>query len=126
MFEWAYSWTDRHRTYHKERDEKFHSYRRLDAGKWGRFNMYPGAMLVMPTRLLLSILALIIMAILATLIACCRDFKKYGPLKKGPRKTAIEIIFKLFGNIILIIFGCWTTVKEVDVNYTYYLGPDYK
>ena len=26
----------------------------------------------------------------------------------------------------MLLFGCWTTVKEVDVNYTYYLGPDYK
>lgn len=60
------------------------------------------------------------------LIACCRDFKKYGPLKKGPRKKCIEIIFTFFASVLLIIFGCWTTVKEVDVNYTYYLGPDYK
>lgn len=66
LFEWAYSKTDRHRTFNKERDEKFHSYRRLDAGKWGRFNMYPGAILVMPTRLLLCIITLSIMAILAS------------------------------------------------------------
>jgi len=60
LFEWAWSKTGRIREVDEERDDKFHSFRRLDAKRWARWKMYPGALLIMPTRLVLILITLII------------------------------------------------------------------
>ena len=56
----------------------------------------------------------------------CRNFKKRGPLKAGCQKRAIEILYGTAGAVLLILFGCRTTRRELDTDYSYYLGPDYK
>lgn len=66
LFEYAYSVSKRQQKKNKEREAKFHSYVRLDAGKWSRWKLYPGALLLMPTRLVLVLISMILLAILAS------------------------------------------------------------
>jgi len=80
----------------------------------------------MPTRLVLFLLTLILQALVTILIVGFRDFKKEGPLKSGWKKKTVEMVFKFFASILLFIFNCSVTVKKVDVDYSYYLGKDYK
>jgi len=126
LFEYAWSVTKRQQKRNKEREAKFHSYVRLDAGKWSRWKLYPGALLLMPTRLLLVLVSMILLAIIASMLTCCRDFKKKGPIRQGCQKSCIQFFYRLLGNFLCMIFGTWSTIKHAEVDYSYYLGPNYK
>jgi len=80
----------------------------------------------MPTRLFLAFICFLLLALLSTVLTCCRDFKKLGPLKSGPRKGCIKLVFKFFSSLLLIIFGFRTTITKKEIDYAEYLGPDYK
>lgn len=51
--EYAWSRTKRFREIDEERDGKFPAFRRVDAKNWSRWKFYPGAMFLMPARLIL-------------------------------------------------------------------------
>jgi hypothetical protein len=50
----------------EERDSKFPAFRRLDVHKWSKWKFLPGAMLLMPTRLVLLILTAGLCALIST------------------------------------------------------------
>jgi hypothetical protein len=54
--EFAMRKTKRFREENEARDSKFPAFRRNDAHKWARWKFLPGAMLVMPTRMILLVL----------------------------------------------------------------------
>ena len=64
--EYAFSRLKRFMDGNEERDSKFPAYRRLDAKNWHRCKFYPGAMLTMPSRLLILILQGIILTLLCS------------------------------------------------------------
>ena len=47
--------TQRFREVDEARDSKFPAFRRYDANKWARWKFLPGAMLLMPTRIILLV-----------------------------------------------------------------------
>jgi hypothetical protein len=53
------------------------------------------------------------------------DFEK-GPLKAGCRKSIINMLYKYGGYWFCFVCGLFTSGKEVDMDYSYWLGPDYK
>ena len=53
------------------------------------------------------------------------DFKK-GPMKSGCRKWIIYFMYHVCCTFYLFIAGTRTSLKFVDVDYSYYLGPNYK
>ena len=58
-------------------------------------------------------------------ISCFIDTSN-GPLKPGCRKTCLNTVVFLAGKIYLWTAGVRIIQKEVDADYSYYLGPDYK
>lgn len=53
--EYAWCRTKRFRENNPARDEQYPAFRRYDAQYWARWKFYPGAMLLMPTRLVLLV-----------------------------------------------------------------------
>ena len=47
-------------------------------------------------------------------------------MKNGCRKKITKGMIKACNAINLLIIGCWTTVNYKDVDYSYYLGDEYK
>lgn len=54
--EYAWARTKRFREVDEQRDAMFPQFRRTDAKNWARWKFYPGAMFLMPTRLILLFL----------------------------------------------------------------------
>ena len=54
---------------------------------------YPGAIFLMPTRIVLLILDGMILTFFVTILSFGHDFKK-GPIKNGCRKTIIFFIYQ--------------------------------
>lgn len=63
-----YTWyrTKRFRENNEERDERFPAFRRYDAVKWSRWKFYPGALLMMPTRIVMLLLDGIFLALVVS------------------------------------------------------------
>ena len=94
MIEYAWSKTTRYRNIDERRDGSYPSYRRLDAKYWARWKFYPGAMLMMPTRLVLFGFNLAFMVFLVRILCICHDFDK-KPLG-GCRKKMVFFIVRTF------------------------------
>ena len=53
------------------------------------------------------------------------DYKK-GPMKNGCRKWIIHFMYHVSTTFFLFVAGMRTSVNYVDLDYSEYLGPDYK
>lgn len=54
--EYSFYRTKRFRSKDEQRDSRFPAYRRFDSQKWSRWKFYPGAMFLLPTRVVLLLL----------------------------------------------------------------------
>lgn len=124
MLERAWAKTARFRDGDETRDAKFPYFRRLDVGKWRRWKFYPGALLLMPLRLLIIVTDVIVLCLLIKLLTCGHDFDK-GSLK-GCRKWVIEILLKGACGLFMIVAGIKAEQVHHEVDYSFYLGPAYK
>jgi 1-acyl-sn-glycerol-3-phosphate acyltransferase len=59
------------------------------------------------------------------LVSIGHDFRK-GPMKNGCRKWIIFFMYHVGVSFYLFIAGMKTTLRYQDVDYSYYLGPEYK
>lgn len=123
--EYAFSRTKRFREVDEERDGRFPWFRRYDAYYWKRLRLYPGAIFIMPARfLLLALDGLFLMTVLR-ILTIGHDFKK-GPIKNGCRKWIMSLTYYICCSVFLFLTGMRTSLHYDDVDYTYYLGPNYK
>lgn len=123
MLKWAWGRMEKIREVDEERDSHFPCWRRVDAKNWVAWKFIPGAMLIMPARFISFFCLLFVHGIVVLLLQIGRDKK---PLKKGCRKTLINFTFDVSGVLWCIIAGTIPFYKDVDADYSYYLGPDYK
>lgn len=123
--EFAWSKTKRFREVNERRDGKYPYFRRTDSQYWARWKFYPGAILMMPTRLILITMCGTLMALFATIMTIGHDFKK-GPMQRGIRKSLIYFGYHICCTTYLWVSGINTTLKYCDVDYSYYLGSNYK
>jgi len=125
MFEWSYWKLRRFRVENDERDEQFPSFRRHDAKDWSRLRLMPGSLLVF-TRFLLFIINLLFLAIVIKMLCIGHNFKK-GPIPDGCRKKCISFMYKMCCPLALFLSGMsYNTVRQDDVDYSYYLGDNYR
>jgi len=87
-----------------ERDEKFPYFRRYDAQYWARWKLYPGAMFLMPTRIVLLVFDGIFLTSMVNILSFGHDYKK-GPLKRGCRKWLINFLYHVCCSFYLFICG---------------------
>jgi hypothetical protein len=126
VFEWVYSKIDRRFTDgNEERDGKFPVFRRTDVQKWSRLSFYPGAFFFLPLRMALAILDLLMICLVLKVLTCGHDFSK-GSMKNGFRKSLVTNVVKYNAYIWVLVCGHFTQHEKVDVDYSEYLGPDYK
>jgi 1-acyl-sn-glycerol-3-phosphate acyltransferase len=82
-------------------------------------------MLVMPIRMVTLTIICFSLLFFVTILSVGHDFKK-GPMKSGCRKWMIASMFHIVTWLYLLIAGVSTKVTELENDYTYYLGPNYK
>ena len=68
LFELAYFRTRPFRKVNEERDSTYPAFRRNDIYKWARYKFYPGALLLMPTRIFLFFIFAAIAAFLTIIL----------------------------------------------------------
>ena len=99
-------------------------FRRIDNIRgWTRSMFYPGAVLVMPTRAFLFFGIIFVDAILVYILSIGHDYSK-GPMK-GIKKQLVLIIHYYVNMAILGIAGMSVEVVLEDMDYKYWLGPNY-
>ena len=127
IFEWAYAGLRRTTEVVEERDREFPSWRRRDAKSWARWKFYPGVFLTLIFKLT-SIFAILfaIMAYLKFVFTLHGD--KMIPLE-GWKLFTTRKLYRFFAYYVIFCHGYWmTTIKHgvEDVDYSKYLGPDWK
>jgi hypothetical protein len=125
LIEWSFKKNARFLKQDEARDKNYPAFRRYDSKNWKRWKFYPGAMLFMPTRAFIVVIAMPLMWLVNVPITWGHDFKK-GPLKDGFRKSVVELVYKFYLRIMVAAAGMWTKKVHRDSDYTYYLGPNYK
>lgn len=125
IFEYAYYVSRRLRDIDENRDSKFPAMRRTDIRKWHRCKFWPFAMTLLPLRIFLLIFLGVSIVTKSKILACGHDFNK-GPLKAGFLKVLLYKWIRLSAWSILIVCGLFINRKKLKVDYSKYLGPDYK
>jgi 1-acyl-sn-glycerol-3-phosphate acyltransferase len=69
--------------------------------------------------------AIIFHTTFVTLFSIGHDFKK-GPMKNGCRKWIITFMYHVCCGFVLFVSGMRTKLKYIELDYSEYLGPDYK
>ena len=122
--EFSFTQSSRYLDGDEERDSAYPLCRRLDVKNWARWKLYPGAMLFMPTRLLLLIVSFLVMTGTVRVLCLFHNFEK-GPIT-GIRKSIIKKVIHYMSLFILVISGLRYEKKHIDFDYSKYLGPNYK
>ena len=68
-----------------------------------------------------------IMSLFISLYSCCHNYEKQGPVKKGTCRSFMIWTVYYFGDFVYALMNGITSkaVEHSDVDYSYYLGPDY-
>lgn len=82
-------------------------------------------MLMMPTRIVLLVIDAIFLTTVVQILTIGFDFKK-GPMKAGCRKWLIYLMYHVCCTFFLLVSGMRTSFNYFDVDYSYYLGPNYR
>ena len=85
--------------------------------------MYPCAATVLVPRLCLFVFGIALHVLLHKILLFGQDMEK--PLPSMVRKSS-KLINKLGGGFVNLVVGIIPRVRHVDVDYTKWLGPDYK
>jgi len=125
IFESIYKGLSKYQEVNEKRDGKFPQYRRHDAKHWNRWMFYPGAMFLLTTKLILMISIVLFTCFLIKIISYGHDYST-GPMKNGVRKSIVCNIYKFLAGCVVSIAGMSCTLNNLNVDYSYYLGPDYK
>jgi hypothetical protein len=124
LVEYAFFKTRRHREIDELRDGAWPLARRNDVHLWARWKFYPGAMILLPLRITLLASTLLIGAVLIPTLCMGHNFQK-RPLT-GCRKWVIVQLCRIGTRLLLTLCGVICSEKEVDFDYSHYLGNGYK
>jgi 1-acyl-sn-glycerol-3-phosphate acyltransferase len=126
LFELAYSRLHRFQDGCEERDRMFPSFRRRDVKQWSRLSMYPGAFL-MTTPKMIAMFGGMGILIVFMCIAFAGRARDVPPTKW--RYHLIANSYKIYSHVLMACQGLFlrNVVHGVDdVDYSKYLGPDWK
>lgn len=128
IFEFAYAKTAKIRAVDEDRDKLFPAWRRLDLDNWSRWKFYPIAMTLMPIRMILIALGMLGLMGFSRVLYCCKSHELYTG-RRSCRKRCIEsVLTKLCKILYMMMCICNKTkkLKANEVDYSYFLGPDYR
>jgi hypothetical protein len=110
----------------EERDREFPSWRRRDVQNWSRLRFYPGAFLFLFTRMFVFLLSI---ALMALPLYISHIGKSYDEPISGWRLTLQRISWRCWSSFALFLHSYSLEVNEHStdkINYSKYLGPDWK
>ena len=123
LFEYAWHGMSMYRAWDEKRDNAYPAYSRPDVQKWSRWRMMPGALILLPARFVMMHLLVILIAIILRIALIGQDMSK--PFSRC-RRVVTKFILRLFSKLLLLTIGAWVSVRHVDMDYSEWLGPDYK
>lgn len=82
-------------------------------------------MFSMPARMCILIIQGILLSLICKILTFTHNFKK-GPLAGGCRKSLISFLFRANAKLYMFVCGTSSTKEEIEGDYTYWLGPNYK
>lgn len=124
LFEYSWHQTACVRDGNEKRDQQYPAFRRQDVKRWRRWKFYPGALTIMPLRLLLLSIIGISAYISVRIVTIGHNFEK-APLL-GCRARLVRSLTGFYSRALLLASCMRYTVKKIDYDYTQYLGPGYK
>ena len=126
IFELAYHETRRQQEVVEERDREFPSWRRRDVHMWSRIHFYPGAFCFMLTRLSLFLGQVVFTVTLLSIFYIGGDKSK--PLTGWRFKIAKAVsVFNGYSTLFYVArFPKFRQLTVDEVDYSKYLGPDWK
>ena len=125
-FEWAYKRTERVRLAEEEMMQEFPSFRRLDAHLWSRKKFYPGCFLLLLPRTVLVFACVFFVGACQRLLFWGQDMSV--PLE-GRRRSLHKRLLWCVVPLAILSFGYklkLTDHDETQVDYSKYLGPDWR
>lgn len=123
IFETAWHFTRKHRNVVEERDKLFPAWRRYDVGKWNKMAMYPFAATIMIPRACIYLGSIFFIYLSHKILLIGTDPRKPMPPCKRFISKKINMIS---GLVMMLAEGTIPVVRHVDVDYSKWLGPDYK
>ena len=123
LLEVAWKYTRLHRNKDEIRDSHFPSWRRNDLKHWSRLKLYPGALTIMPLRMIMLIVISTVCLIFHKILLRGVDFSK--PFRQEKRRKS-KLIFKWLTNFAVYLNGIIPVPNNVEMDYSYWLGEDYK
>lgn len=126
LFEWSWSKMKAYREINEDRDSNYPAFRRWDAVNWKKWKFYPGAIIMLPVRLFIIMVLMGLIYLFVRVTTLGHSFKNDQPIRGWFRNLIIGGTYKIYSSLVMIIFGVWTTKRDVDFDYSPYLGPQYK
>ena len=123
--EWAWIQIKPLREVNEERDKAFPAYRRFDAPLWKKWKFYPGALFLLTVRLVLIIFLWFLCYLILRIVSIGHSFEQGEPLR-GCRGNMTNKITKFMSGILMIAMGMRSSKMKLDIDYSEYLGDDYK
>jgi hypothetical protein len=109
----------------EERDSKYPAFRRWDVSKWQKWKFSPGAITLMPFRLLATIFLVGLCYIFVRIATLGHNFDK--PIEGWFKNLVIGSAYKYLSALVILVCGIRSTKSELtDFDYSYYLGKNYK
>jgi lysophosphatidylcholine acyltransferase/lyso-PAF acetyltransferase len=124
-FEWAWHTIKPLRELNEQRDSRFKAFRRFDAPNWRRWKFYPGAVTLMPFRIFITIFLIFMCYLTVRIITIGHNFARDEPIR-GCRQRAVMRAYKFYTWILMLAVNVRCSKRELDYDYSEYLGPDYK
>jgi hypothetical protein len=123
-FEWAWSQIKSVREVNEERDTKYPAFRRYDAINWKKWKFYPGAIILMPLRFILMVLVLLLCYTLTRIFTIGHNLRA-GPLVGRKAKVLLRC-YQFCSWALMQSLSMRSRHRKIDVDYSEYLGRDYK
>lgn len=105
LFELAWHQMKAIREVDEVRDSKYPAFRRWDAFKWRKWMFYPGAVTIMPIRIVLIVVVAILAYVFVRLGTLGHNFEKGGPIRGRFRNLVLTYTYKFLVSLVLGISG---------------------
>ena len=110
----------------EERDSQFPSFRRLDVQHWKRASFYPGAFIWLVPRFLAVFAVLFGEGSIFRILYVGSGVSYEKPLS-GTRRWIYDSVMKYSNSLLCLLCGYTAShVYEEEVDYSLYLGPNWK
>lgn len=124
LFEYSWYQTACVRDGNEKRDQQYPAFRRQDVKRWRRWKFYPGALTIMPLRLILLLIIGISAYISVRIVTIGHNFEKGSVM--GCRARVVRSLTGFYCRVLLLASCMRYTVKQIDYDYSQYLGSGYK